>query len=124
MPTPLFTRFPSVPEGPFLTAHPRGFTVLDGPPTVRNFRYHAREEGGVLLAAGLWEATPGTWRFRFEHQEFFHLLSGRLRLTPEGGEAMLLGPGEAMAIEPGFAGTWQVLETMRKLYVTRYAGGG
>lgn len=121
MQMPFFTRFPAEPTGAFLTAHPRGFTVLDGPPEVRNFRYHYREEGGVQLASGLWEATPGAWRFRFLHQEFFHMLSGRLELTPADGETMLLGPGTAFAIEPGFAGTWRVLETMRKLYVTRYA---
>lgn len=122
MDTPLFVRFPSPPEGPVLEAHPRGFTVLAGQPVIRNFRYHFAEEGSVTVAAGLWECSPCTWRFRYRHQEFFHIVGGRMRLTPEGGEPMLLGPGEALSIEVGFAGTWEVLETMRKHYLTRYVG--
>jgi len=41
-------------------------------------------------------------------------------VTPEGEAPLLLGPGDAMAMEPGFSGEWEVLETMRKHYVTRY----
>jgi uncharacterized cupin superfamily protein len=29
------------------------------------------------------------------------------------------GPGDAFVIEPGFTGTWEVVETMRKRWVIR-----
>jgi uncharacterized cupin superfamily protein len=117
---PLHTHIPEQPQGLELHAFPRGFTVMEGAPAVRNWRYYGSEAEGAQTFSGVWECTPGRFAFRFEHWEFFHILSGRLRLTPEGEAPLLLGPGDAMAMEPGFAGEWDVLETMRKHYVTRY----
>ena len=47
MQMPFFTRFPAEPTGAFLTAHPRGFTVLD---SRSNFLFvrTARQDGGTL----------------------------------------------------------------------------
>jgi uncharacterized cupin superfamily protein len=35
----------------------------------------------------------------------------------DDGTRITAGPGDAFVIEPGFAGTWEVLETMRKHWV-------
>ncbi|WP_160122870.1 cupin domain-containing protein [Rhodovarius lipocyclicus] len=123
MDRPLYTPIPEHPEGPELHGFPRGFTVIAGTPAVRNWRYYWREEAGAQTASGVWECSPGRFAFRFRHWEFFHILSGHLRLTPEGAARLLLGPGDAMAMDVGFAGEWEVLETMRKHYVTRYSEG-
>ncbi len=46
-----------------------------------------------------------------------HVLSGRLTTTPDGGEPQELGPGDTAVFPRGWAGTWQIHETIRKVYV-------
>jgi uncharacterized cupin superfamily protein len=36
-----------------------------------------------------------------------------------GGRAQILRRGDHLVIEPGFSGTWQVVETTRKSFVIR-----
>jgi uncharacterized cupin superfamily protein len=115
------TPIPATPIGEPLADYvrPRGFRVIAGDPRCRSWRHYLREEGGFVVSSGLWEATEGAFAFRFEHWEFFHVIAGAVRITPEGGEPMLLRAGEAMVMEPGFEGRWEVLETMLKHYVSR-----
>ncbi|PJN93128.1 cupin, partial [Amaricoccus sp. HAR-UPW-R2A-40] len=42
-------------------------------------------------------------------------LEGRVRLEGEGG-AVEFGPGEAFVVEGGFAGTWESIGRVVKLY--------
>ncbi len=71
------------------------------------------------MSAGLWGCEPGAWRIAFadDTDEFFHVLSGRIRITDEGGLAREFGPGEACVIPAGFNGVFEVLETVAKHYV-------
>jgi uncharacterized cupin superfamily protein len=45
------------------------------------------------------------------------MISGRCIVTGDDGTKIQAGPGDAFVIEPGFNGTWEVLETMRKHWV-------
>jgi uncharacterized cupin superfamily protein len=47
------------------------------------------------------------------------VISGRGVLTGEGGSSLTIGPGDTFVLEPGFVGSWEVLETMRKQWVVR-----
>jgi uncharacterized cupin superfamily protein len=38
-------------------------------------------------------------------------------VEPDGGEPADIGPGDAAVFPRGWAGTWQIHETIRKLYV-------
>ena len=67
--------------------------------------------------AGVWECTPGPSRWSLETNEFVHILSGRMTVTPDGGEPTDIGPGDTAVFPLGWAGTWQIHETIRKLYV-------
>ena len=71
------------------------------------------------MSAGLWGCEPGAWRIAFgdDTDEFFHVLSGRIRITDEAGLAREFGPGEACVIPAGFKGVFEVLETVMKHYV-------
>ncbi len=120
MSEPLFRLFPAAPEGPVLENYPRGFTVIGGDPKCRTWRYYARQEGAALTASGLWNCTVGAFAFRYQHWEFLRVLRGVVRITPEGGAPMTLKEGDAFVAEPGFAGTWEVIETMDKHFVTRF----
>lgn len=66
--------------------------------------------------AGIWTATPGSWRVRYTEYEFCHLLRGRVALTSESGQRWEFSAGESFVVPAGFKGVWEVLEECRKLY--------
>ena len=65
---------------------------------------------------GVWEGGVGTWRVQYTEHEFCHLLSGRVRLCGDDGSEALLEAGQSFVVPAGFTGTWEVLESARKLY--------
>ncbi|WP_321815148.1 MULTISPECIES: cupin domain-containing protein [unclassified Paraburkholderia] len=69
------------------------------------------------MLMGVWESSPGLWSVEYSDWEYCHFLEGRCVLTPEGGEPIHLAAGDVFVIEPGFKGTWEVLERVRKYYV-------
>ena len=71
------------------------------------------------MACGVWTCEVGAWRIAFAQnkQEFFNVLTGRLRISDEQGGAHEYAAGEAGVIPPGFTGTFEVLEPVRKYYV-------
>jgi uncharacterized cupin superfamily protein len=64
---------------------------------------------------GHWTSEPGIRRVAYDETEFCVILEGRVRLEGEGG-AVEFGPGEAFVIEGGFAGTWESIGRVVKLY--------
>jgi uncharacterized cupin superfamily protein len=71
------------------------------------------------LYCGLWQSTPGTWRVSYAEWEYVYIHSGHSILTGEDGTVAHLRAGDSLIIRPGFAGTWQVVETTLKDYVIR-----
>lgn len=71
------------------------------------------------MSAGTWSCEPGAWRIAFaaDTDEFFHVISGRIRITDDGGTAHEFGPGDACVIPAGFTGLFEVLEPVTKHYV-------
>ena len=90
--------------------------VISGDPRFATWNVEEAEGG---LYAGIWEATPGTWRIEYDEWEFCHILSGVSVITEDGGEARTVRAGDAFVLRPGFKGTWEVVETTRKEYVIR-----
>jgi uncharacterized cupin superfamily protein len=90
-------------------------TVLAGEPRTRTLVSY--EEAGGKLAAGQWEATPGKWRIAYTEWEYIVMIAGRCVVEGDDGSRIEAGPGDAFVIEPGFTGTWEVLEAMRKHWV-------
>ena len=101
--------------GPVEEGGPAADRLIAGNPRFRT--WNVEEADG--LYAGLWEATPGKWRIEYDEWEFCHILSGVSIVTEEGGEARTVKAGDSFVIRPGFKGTWEVVETTRKLYVIR-----
>ncbi len=89
--------------------------VISGAPVTRTWVQY--EEPGGKLAAGQWEASPGKWRIAYEEWEFVTVISGRCVVSGDDGSVIQAGPGDSFVIEPGFTGTWEVLEIMRKHWV-------
>jgi len=90
--------------------------VVAGNPRFRTWNVDEKPGG---LYAGIWEATPGKWRIHYDEWEFCHILSGVSVIAEDGGEARTVRAGDSFLLEPGFNGTWEVLETTRKEYVIR-----
>jgi uncharacterized protein len=67
--------------------------------------------------SGIWSASVGKWAVSFTEWEYCHIMSGSAVITDEHGDKRTIKTGDSFVIEPGFAGTWDVLEPIRKLYV-------
>ena len=88
--------------------------LLQGKPRQTVWNHYA--EPTAQFFSGIWESTPGKWRVRYSEHEFCHLLSGRLVIVADDGAIYRYGPGDTFVVPAGFSGTWEVLETARKLY--------
>lgn len=69
------------------------------------------------LYCGIWECSPGTVTIDYAEWEFCRFLAGKAILTNEAGRSWTVQAGDAFIIPPGFKGTWQTVETVRKHYV-------
>lgn len=74
-------------------------------------------EDGSGAETGIWQCTPGPSYWELETNEFVHLLSGSMTVTPDGGSPVEVGPGDTMLFPKGWKGTWEIHEVLRKLYV-------
>jgi uncharacterized protein len=66
---------------------------------------------------GVWECTAGPSYWKLEENEFVQILSGRMTVTPDGGEPLEISAGDAAFFAEGWAGTWDIHETIRKVFV-------
>ena len=67
-------------------------------------------------SAGIWECTPGPSRWSLQTHEVIHLVTGRMTVTPDGGEPAEIAPGDVAVFPRGWTGTWVVHQTVRKVY--------
>jgi uncharacterized cupin superfamily protein len=67
-------------------------------------------------SAGIWQCTPGSSYWVQDENEVIYLLSGRMTVTPDGGEPADVGAGDIAVFPTGWKGTWDIHETVRKVY--------
>ena len=94
--------------------NPRPDRLVKGNPDRTTWTHYSATQGD--FDCGIWACEPGAWRIAFPagKEEFFHVISGRLRITSLAGEAREFGPGDACVIPAGFEGVFEVLEPVRK----------
>jgi uncharacterized cupin superfamily protein len=68
------------------------------------------------LSAGIWQCAAGPSRWKLETNEVIYLVAGRMTVTPDGGEPAEIGVGDVAVFPLGWAGTWDIHETVRKVY--------
>ncbi|MDP5183618.1 cupin domain-containing protein [Blastococcus sp. BMG 814] len=68
------------------------------------------------IEVGLWELTEGTVT-DVEDDEIFVVLTGRGRLLFDDGSCLALVPGTVVRLGAGDRTTWEISETLRKLYL-------
>jgi len=67
-------------------------------------------------SAGIWQCTPGPSYWVQDENEVIYLLSGRMTVTPDGGEPAEVKAGDIAVFPIGWKGTWDIHETVRKVY--------
>lgn len=115
----MFVRFPldRLEQMPFEAGAPLAERLLAGAPAFRTWTFEETPDSKVF--AGVWESTPGTWRILYDEWEYCSILSGVSIVTRDGEAPQRVQAGDAFVIQPGFEGTWEVVETTRKLFVIR-----
>ena len=112
----------TVPATPFLGAAALAGDLDDWGPLAEATGEPMQTSGTTLWSdgdqeVGVWECTPGPSYWTLETHEAIHILSGRMTVTPDGGQPQDIGPGDCAVFPRGWRGTWQIHETIRKLYV-------
>ena len=67
-------------------------------------------------SGGIWQCTAGPSYWRQDENEVIYLLSGRMTVTPDGGEPVDVTAGDIAVFPLGWTGTWDIHETVRKVY--------
>ena len=94
-------------------SRPDPANVVKGDPVHTTWNFEDRNG----LYAGLWQSTPGAWRFDYSEWEYIRVHSGRSVLTCDDGTVIEMKAGDTIIIRPGLKGVWEVTETMLKDYV-------
>ncbi len=77
------------------------------------------ETKSQALSIGTWECTPyaETLAYPGETVEFCYVLKGKVALTNPDGSVETFEAGDGYIVPAGFKGRFEVLETLRKIYV-------
>ena len=100
-----------------------GTEALDALPLDPGTVLSGRAEAGIRLLGrhgaaeiGVWELTPGTVT-DVESDEVFVVVAGRGTVTFSDGSSVALQPGAVVRLVDGDRTTWEITETLRKVYV-------
>ena len=91
-------------------------TSADTPMQVHGLTMWTGPEGSGQ-ETGIWQCTAGPSYWVQEENEFIYLLSGSLTVTPDGGKPATFRAGDSAMFPRGWRGTWDLHETVRKVYV-------
>ena len=72
------------------------------------------------MNCGIWQCEVGAWNIQFadNKQEFFQVIEGVVRLHDRETQTFVeITAGDAGVIPPGFVGTFEVVEAVKKYYV-------
>jgi uncharacterized protein len=70
------------------------------------------------FSCGIWESTAGHWEVEFDEDEYCEILSGTSVVRDRAGQVSVFRAGDRFVVPSGFAGTWEVVDTCRKVYVS------
>ena len=89
-----------------------GWVVTEGAPTMKTWILYTSHDESMI--SGYWEATKGSYHATYTDYEFVHIIAGKLIIAADGKSPVELGAGDAFVVEPGFKGTWKIIEPIRK----------
>jgi uncharacterized protein len=106
----LFRHYEAVAE----TSGPADDRLLSGAPRFTTLNGYESADGKRFC--GEWQSTAGAWRVHYDEWEYCHILSGRAIIQSDTGQTWEIAAGDSFVLEPGFSGSWTVIEPVRKLY--------
>lgn len=68
--------------------------------------------------AGIWECTPGIWTRQVMDAELSTFLKGKAIFHHDNGDDIHIDAGDTLYFDANSKGTWEVIETVRKAYLT------
>ena len=70
------------------------------------------------IRVGVWECTPGGWPIVDRNDtETASIVSGKGVVTDADGTEQMLVAGSVITLPKGWSGRWDIVETLRKVYV-------
>lgn len=96
--------------------YPRPDRLVQGNPQRLTFSLYEHPH----MNCGIWQCEVGAWNIQFadNKQEFFQVIEGVVRLHDRETQAFVeITAGDAGVIPPGFVGTFEVVEAVKKYYV-------
>ena len=70
----------------------------------------------LALPPGSGSAPRVPSRWLLETHEFIQLVAGSMTVTVDGGEPVKVNTGDSAFFPKGWSGTWDIHETLRKVY--------
>ena len=86
--------------------------------TVSHLRGRIINENSDGSEAGIWECTPGKWTRLVMDAEISSFVAGHALFHAETGVTIDIKAGDTVYFDNNSKGTWEVLETVRKAYLT------
>jgi len=86
------------------------------------FRVWNLDSPDSKVTFGIWESTPGKWKYRSNNWEYCRILSGKAIITEDGGKSFTVKAGDSFLLKANVSCTWEVLETIRKDFVSYEVG--
>ncbi|MDP6818561.1 MAG: cupin domain-containing protein [Alphaproteobacteria bacterium] len=71
---------------------------------------------GFRTMAGVWQCTPGKFEYTYPGDEICTILEGKLRTVDEDGKTHDYGPGDIFYTRKGEVATWEIFETIYKVF--------
>jgi len=88
--------------------------VEQGNPTASGAVLSKSDDSRVVR--GVWECTPGKFRWNFTYDETVIVVKGRATVELESGETISLNPGDMAFFGRGQWSTWTIHEPLRKAF--------
>ena len=73
------------------------------------------------LANGVWECTPGSFTWSYTWDETIFVREGAFTMTDQTGTTTSVGAGDLIFVPSGTQSTWNITETVRKVFHFRSA---
>lgn len=94
---------------------PVGLPISEQVSRLRGIVINEHEDGSE---AGIWECTPGTWTRQVMDAEISTFVKGHALFHHDSGETFDIKAGDTVYFDENSCGTWEILETARKTYLT------